>query len=113
LFDGVFISTPLLFSVPQQTTPPLLILSLRTSSRQVEITWALQRGLIVVPATAYPAREVAGSAAAFGDWLEDAHRKASQAFALVHPFARRPLFCSKQLVHRVMLDPDHMASLAR
>jgi hypothetical protein len=35
------------------------------SELQVEIAWALQRGLAVVPQTVYPAREVRRRAAAF------------------------------------------------
>jgi len=80
---------------------------------QIEVTWALQRGLVAVPVVGYPSQEVTSSPSAFQAWHADVKRSLAVTFSLVHPFARRPLFCSSNLVHRVMLDPEMMDGLAR
>jgi hypothetical protein len=90
-----------------------LALRLGRTALQVELAWALQRGLVVVPPTPFPDPVVAADAARLAAWKLDAAARAAVCFALVHPFARRPLFCSPTLVHRFSLEPSHMASLAR
>jgi hypothetical protein len=91
---------------------PELALHLGRTDLQVEITWALQRGLIVVPPTHFPDANVMKDADLLDTWKRHAASRASDCFSLVHPFTRRPLFCSPTLVHRVSLEPAHMAAIA-
>ena len=91
---------------------PEIALHLGRTDLKVEITWALQRGLIVVPPTLFPDANVMKDAEQLDAWKRHATSRASDCFSLVHPFTRRPLFCSPTLVHRVSLEPAHMAAIA-
>jgi|MDSY01.1.fsa_nt_gb diketogulonate reductase-like aldo/keto reductase len=86
--------------------------ALGRTEHQIECTWALQRGLVVLPKTTFPSAH-SRTAAAYGEWLDGMKTRLAETYALVHPFARRPLFCSKTHVHRLLLTPADMKAIEK
>jgi len=88
-----------------------LAASLGRTPMQVELSWYLQRGLLAIPPTEYPPASVVHSPKAKQAWLRTCRTRYAEIFALIHPFTRRPLFCSKVVVHRLQLSKDQIAKL--
>ena len=97
---------------PYENTLLDLAKELGRTEHQIECTWALQRGLVVLPRTTFPSAH-SRTAAAYGEWLDGMKTRLAETYALVHPFARRPLFCSKTHVHRLLLTPAHMKAIEK
>lgn len=84
--------------------PTALLRVLRVA--QVIISWLLQRGLLAVPRTKYPDQSMLRSPENYSEWLEDVRSRCAEVFSLIHPFTRRPTFCSE-----VNAKHEHPASL--
>ena len=69
------------------------------SERQTLVAWALQRGMVAVPAPSLPDPTLLSNARAYSTWQQEEVRRVAEIYALLHPFARRPLYCSKNLIH--------------
>ena len=99
---------------PLEKTPnPLMKIgqAIERSPLQVLVTWALQRGMVVAFAPFLPDPTSLSTATAYTAWQAETRRMVADTYALLHPFARRPLFCSNVRVHRVMLTVDQMRML--
>jgi len=78
---------------------------------QVEVTWWLQRGVLVLPVLPFPDATVNQSPEKYNDWVDVMTSRFQEVYALCHPFTRRALFCSETLVHRLQLNKEDMEAI--
>jgi len=78
---------------------------------QVTLSWALQHGLVAFPSLVIEEPGDMTNAEQYTAWRASNDKAMGQLFGLLHPFTRRPVFCSPTRIRQVVLTADQINKL--
>ncbi len=106
-------SPTVLRSEPHQKVLQKVVDETGYTPAQVTISWALQHGLVTIPQLGSLIKDPGSIASddVYRQWLSAMAEKLREIYSLLHPFTRRPKFCSPTRIRQVTLSKDQVAAL--